>query len=45
MFYYEISWFYQDFKYVLSSGSENTGPVTSDHVKSSQMSNETPLHF
>ena len=32
MFYYEIPWFYQDFK------SENlyTTPVTRDHVKSSQ---------
>ena len=38
-------WFYQDFesenlcffKSVLSSCSENTGPVTRDHVKSSQM--------
>ena len=31
------------FKSVLSSRSENTGPVTSDHVRSSQIRNETPL--
>ena len=34
MFYYEISYFNQDFK------SENTGPLTRAHVKSSQMRNE-----
>ena len=44
--------FYQDFKNenlflksVLSSRSENTGPVTRDHVKSSQMRNGTPLQL
>ena len=31
------------FKSVLSSSSKNTGPVTRDHVKSSQIRNETPL--
>ena len=38
MFYYEISWFYQDFKSenlffksLLSSHSENTRPVTRGH--------------
>ena len=47
MFYYKIQWFYQDFKSesVLSSCSENTGPVTRDHVKCSQMCNETPLQL
>ena len=52
MFYYEIPWFYQDFKSenlffksVLSSCSENTGPASRDHVKSSQMRNETLLHL
>ena len=29
-------------KTVLSSRSKKTGPVTNGHVKSSQMSNETP---
>ena len=51
MFYYKIPSFYQDFenqnlcffKSVLSSQSENTAPVTRDHVKSSQMRNQTPL--
>ena len=32
------------FKSVLSSCSENTGTVTRDHVKSSQMRNETSLN-
>ena len=48
MFYYEIPWFYQDFKgenlffkFVLSSHCGNTGPVTRDHVKSSKMKNKT----
>ena len=48
--YYEIPWFYQDFKSgnlflksVLSSRRENTGPVTRDHVKSPQVRNETHL--
>ena len=52
MFYYEIPWIYQDFKgenlffkSVLSSCSENIGPVTRGHVKSSQMRNETPLQL
>ena len=52
MFYYEIWWFYQDFKSenlffksVLSSRSENTGPVTRDHVKYSQTRSETPLQL
>ena len=52
MFYYKIAWFYQDFKSeilllksVLSSRNENTGTVTRDHVKSSQMRNETPLQL
>ena len=53
MFYYEIPWFYQDFKSenscffksVPSSCSENTGPVTRGHVKSSQTRNETPLQL
>ena len=31
------------FKSVLSSRNENTGPVTRDHIKSSQMTNEKPL--
>ena len=44
MFYYRIPWFYEDFK------SEylcflNTGPVTRDHVTSSQMRNETTLQL
>ena len=50
MFYYKIPWFYQDFKNenlffksVLSSRSENTGPFTRGHVKSSQIRNEIPL--
>ena len=54
MFYFEIPWFYQDFKSenlflfflsVPSSCSENTGPVTRDLAKSSQMRNKTPLQF
>ena len=48
---YEIPWFYQGFKNenlcflksVLISRRENTGPVTRDHAKSSQMRKETPL--
>ena len=45
MFYYEIPWFYQDFKgekkpvlfkYALSSRSENTGPDTRGHAKFSK---------
>ena len=43
MFYYKIQWFYQDlkienlcfFKPLLSSHTENIGPVPIDHVKSS----------
>ena len=52
MFYYEIPWFYQDFKNenlffksVLSSRSEYTGPNTRDHGKSTQMRNKTPLQL
>ena len=53
MFYYEIPWFNQDFKsenlcffkFVLSSYSENTGPVTRGHVKFSQMRNKTHLQL
>ena len=52
MFYYKIPWFYQNFKSenlffqsVLGSRSENTRPVTTDHVKSSQVKNETPLQL
>ena len=33
------------FKSVLSSRSENTGPVTRDHAKFSQMRSKTSLHF
>ena len=33
------------FKSVFSSRSENTGPVTRDHVKSSKMSKKTPLQL
>ena len=33
------------FKSVHSSRSENTGPATRDHVKSSQRRNETPLQL
>ena len=33
------------FTSVPGSHSENTGPVTSDHVKYSQMRNETPLQL
>ena len=42
MFYYEVLWFYQDFKCenlflksVVSSCNNNTGPATRDHFKSS----------
>ena len=53
MFYDEIPLFLKDFKSenlyffksVLSSSSENIGPVTRDHVKSSQMRNKTPLQL
>ena len=53
MFYYKIPWFYQDFKSkspfflksVLSSRSEHTGPVTRDHIKFSQMMNETSFQI
>ena len=41
MFHYKI----QFLKSLLSSRSENTGPVTRDHVKSSKMRNETPLQL
>ena len=34
-----------DFKPVLSSSNEHSGTVTRDHVKSSQMRNETPLQL
>ena len=50
--YYETPWFQQDFKSenmffksVLSSRRGNTGPVTRDHVKSSQMRNKTLLQL
>ena len=53
MLYYEIPWFYQDFKSrnlrfsnLYSAHAErilDTGPVTKDHVKSSQMRNKAPL--
>ena len=33
------------FKSVLSSRSKNTGPVTGDYVKSSEMRNETLLQL
>ena len=52
MFYFKLLWFYQDFtsenlflKSALSSRCENTGPVTRDHVKSTQLRNETPLQL
>ena len=52
MFYYKITWFYQDLKSenlflksALSSRCENTGSVTTGHVKSSEMSNGTPLQL
>ena len=53
MFYYETPRFHQDFKIenlcffksVLSPSSKITGPVTKDHVKSSQMRKETPLQL
>ena len=32
-------------KCVLSARSENSGPATRDHVKSSKMRNETPLQL
>ena len=38
-------WKYVFFKSVLSSRSENTEPVISDHVKSSETRNETPLQL
>ena len=34
-----------DFKPVLSSSNKHSGTVTRDHVKSSQMRNETPLQL
>ena len=50
MFYYEIPWFYQDFKKenmffksVRSSPSENAEPVTRSHVNCSQMRNKASL--
>ena len=45
MFYNEFLWSYQDFKNenLLFKSALDTGPVTRDHVKSSQMRNETPL--
>ena len=52
MFYYDIRWFYKDFnsenlffKFALSSRCENIEPVTTDHVKSSQMRNEKPFQL
>ena len=52
MFYYEVPWLYQDFKSedlflksILSSRSENTGPDTRGHIKSSQMRNEKLLQL
>ena len=33
------------FESVLSSGSENTGPVIRDHVKFSQIRNKKPLQL
>ena len=52
MFYYDIPWFYKGFnsenlffKFALSSRCENIGPVTIDHVKSSQMRNEKPFQL
>ena len=52
MFYYEILWFYQDFKSenlflksMHSSHCENTGPVTRNHIKSSQMRKGTFLQL
>ena len=45
MCYYEIPWFYQDFKSVLNSRYGNTGPIIRGHFKSSQMGNETPLKY
>ena len=46
MLRYNIPCFYQAYKskkLVLSSRSENAGPITRDHDKFSQMRNETPL--
>ena len=50
MFYYEVSWFYQDFKsenLFLNLYSVHTARiyVNRDHVKSSQMRNKTPLQL
>ena len=52
MFYYKIQPFHQDFKgenlffkSILSSQSQYTGLVIRDHVRFSQMSNETHLHL
>ena len=51
MFYYEIPWFYEDFKkenlcflnlYAVHP-AKNTEPVTRSHVNSSQMRNEASL--
>ena len=47
MFYYEIPWFYQDFKnenLCFLNLHENTGPVTRD-IKFSQMRSKTPLQL
>ena len=48
-FYCQILWFYKDFnknkKSLLSSRSKNTGSVTRDRAKSSQVRNETPLQL
>ena len=46
MLRYKIPCFYQAYKsekLVRSSRSKNTGPITRDHDKFSQMRNETPL--
>ena len=45
MFYNKFLWSYQNFKNenLLFKSVLNTGPVARDHVKSSQMRNETPL--
>ena len=46
MLHYNIPCFYQAYKskkLLLSSRSENAGPITRDHDKFSQMRNETPL--
>ena len=52
-FYFKILWFTKFLKVkvcvflnlVFSLRSENTGPVTRDHVKSSQMRKKTPLQL